>query len=459
MQCNDCGTDLEDALILVCDHNLCLPCAAKKAGSSGSIKCKTCAAVTQLESGSAEQLREMFPQFSSLPPLPILSIPQRLSAAMTASIRPPVTSLSSNTSPRTSDSLCGQCEQSRAEIRCLQCDEIFCPPCSESLHRRGKLAMHQLVPALTPGVTTSTTPLSLTHRSMSMLDRSLITVRTVSCATHIDEPVQYFCLRCETRPMCAECVFRTEDHRNHLQDVVLIRKAYPKIKSRVTDLVATFDKSIRDIRVHELNLVENRKSIETIGSNSRIQIEKFFSDLREVLKQREDQLIRQVDSVVERELVEISSEITSSSLRREKLESISHLLNSVVSTDHPTTTEREIEVLDSFAEMKSVIAESDSIKSTTQSPFTLKQLFVPSESVSRMSEQMNRIKSLVNGLPSIVPTRDEPGTSLSTCATTAATTPVMTSAFSSKKVGSSRRPPDAMLINAINDALRGVSNS
>ena len=466
MQCADCASELDDALILVCDHNLCLSCAAKKSSGSSSIRCRVCQSVTNLEQSSAAQLKEMFPHFSR-PPLP-----------------PPSTS-------------CGQCETSRADLRCLQCEEILCFDCSETLHRRGKLATHQIVPlnnnsqnwpqnsqqssnhnshqnspqlgslgmsqigalgmsqigalgmsqigalGMSQHHIGSNSPMS--GRSVFGPDRSVITMRSVGCHSHPDEPIQYFCLRCETRPMCSECVFRSGEHSNHLNDVVLVKKAFPKIKSRMNELIVSFEKSIKENRYLELNLFENKKSVETIGSNSKIQIEKYFSDLHHLLKDREADMISQVSATVDTEVVEIEKEAKKCAIKREKMESVSKILQEVSmfgAPDGGSITEREIEVLESFSEMKSVISETRNEKNS----FKLVQLYIPSDSVALMDKQVNKIKSDISSLCNIVPSRNVPSPE--------STASLMSTTSSRKKRVKGTTSGDMLLINAIDDAIR-----
>ena len=448
MQCADCASELDDALILVCDHNLCLSCAAKKSAGVGAIRCRVCGSMTHLEQNSALQLKEMFPQFSTTPrPRPPLAA------------GPPA-----NT--------CGQCDYAKADLRCLQCEEYLCFDCSETLHKRGKMASHQIVAATqqntvfggaAPTVTAGASPVAhyainspqSTSRSM-MMDRSVITMRSIGCHSHPEEPIQYFCLRCETRPMCAECVFRSGEHTSHLNEVVLVKKAFPKIKSRMNDLIVSFQKSIKENKFFEQNLFENKKSIETIGSNSRIQVGKYFADIRQLLKDKETELLRQIDSSVDAEICVIDQEIRECGQKRDKIESVSRLLHDVSGTENigGSITEREIEVLESFSEMKSIIASSNSGQSADNT-FRLVQLYIPHESVATMDKNIGHIREEISQLAGIVPTRGtahkDPSPAVSAAGSSGRTRKSKTSSRRTSKDGQ-----DMFLINAIDDAIRSA---
>ena len=53
------------------------------------------------------------------------------------------------------------------------------------------------------------------------------------CASHPDQPLQYFCLDCETKCICAECVIHGI-HKGH--EVLAIKKAYPLLQSKISSL-------------------------------------------------------------------------------------------------------------------------------------------------------------------------------------------------------------------------------
>ena len=364
----------------------------------------------------------------------------------------------------------------------MQCEELLCFDCSDSLHRRGKMVSHQLVPLqmvstslhpqTTPTIATippisANSPLNRSIMS-SMSDRTVITMRSVSCTTHPDVPIQYFCLRCETRPMCAECVFRSPDHQSHLSEVVLIRKAFPKIRARINDMIVGYEKSIKEIRTSELSLVENKKSVENVGITSKIQIDKYCNDIRESLKRKQDELVAHVDQIVDKEVGDISREIFACTERREKLESVSKLLNSVRdSSVESLSSEREVEVLDSFAEMKSIITENGSGGSNMHGgrlgSMELVQLFVPADSINSMNSAIREIKGAISNLTGVIPARTMSETAVVDThgqqkyydhSDTVSSAGSLSSRKRRVRRGSTSTPNDINLIAAINEAVR-----
>lgn len=458
MQCSDCRVELDDALILVCDHNLCLDCAARRGVPTGTIKCRICSATTNLEPASVQQLREMYPQYNVFPlsantslppspapilqkpPLPYIPVIAQSPALSARSVSLNLPLPPNSFSPQATQSTCGQCERTQAETRCLQCDEVLCQECWGMLHRRGRMASHQTVP-LNYNPTTSLTPRSSSASPMSRSsDRSVITMRSVSCSVHPDEVVQYFCLKCETRPMCAECVFRSGEHTNHLQEVVLIKKAFPKVRGRINDLVSEFEKSIRDVKMNEINLGENKKSLENLNFNCKSQVGKLFDELREAIRIREIELVGKIDTVIDREMKVLDKDIRLNQEKREKIESVFDLINSVREAGS-SSFEKEIEVLDAFSEVRTTVA--DSRAELMRNDIRLCQLYISSDQVSRMQSQIEDMKESVMRIEGILPANEE------TRGSTSSSVPVK------RKVASSGPTQnDLFLMSAIEDALR-----
>ena len=267
--------------------------------------------------------------------------------------------------------------------------------------------------------------------------------------------------------MCSECVFRSGDHTNHLQDVVLIKKAFPKVKLRINELVVEFEKSIKEIKVNELNLYENKKSIENLNVNCKGQIGKMFNDVREALRVKEMELIGSIESVVEREVRAVEKELQVNGDKRGKIEGVSRLLNSVQEVQsegsHVHSFEKEIEILDSFSEMKSVVSESRS--ELLKNDLNLVQLFIPNEQVARMGRKVDHIREAIMDLSGVVPSRNAPVSySSSSTPNTTASFPTGFSregsviSSSGRKKKSVKRTPstagDMFLMNAIDDAMR-----
>jgi hypothetical protein len=185
--------------------------------------------------------------------------------------------------------------------------------------------------------------------------------------------------------------------------VVLIKKAFPKVRGRINDLVMEFEKSMKDVRMNELSLTENKKSLENLNFNCKSQIGRFFDELRESLRLREIELVGKVDTVIEKEVKQIEKELHLTEEKRMKIDSVFDLLNSVrdVQQSASNSFEREIDILEAFSEMKATVSESRA--DLMRNDVKLVQLFVGSEQVSRMQRQIEDLKHIIGDLEGVIP--------------------------------------------------------
>lgn len=181
-----------------------------------------------------------------------------------------------------------------AELSCEQCAEIFCSRCATATHHRGRMAEHQLRPhaptgaggcggpggagagtqpaapaggaatggpscgtaigsslalstyagrpgplgplldaAAAAGASTALGPPSARGLSPRRADLAPLQRRFLRCPAHPEEPLQYFCLKCQCDCVCAECVLNGT-HRGH--EVLNVREAVRRLPERVAEL-------------------------------------------------------------------------------------------------------------------------------------------------------------------------------------------------------------------------------
>ncbi|KAF4678699.1 hypothetical protein FOZ62_023928, partial [Perkinsus olseni] len=329
MHCASCDGVLDDALILVCDHNLCLGCAANnmEARDKGYVViCGRCGSITDVDSDSAEQLRSQYPP----PPSTVTPVNGHSNfnnsrpsiggvAANSFSVSPPPRGTvddrrasNSRLGPRGSFTMntsggsgsghlavpsCGQCARGVASIRCANCDEDFCEKCASLIHRRGRMVDHHLSPiepvAPLPSLNASRRAAS---QSSSQLPVSVKMIRT--CPVHESEHVQYFCLSCEGPPMCSECVMRSEEHTKHLNQVFLLKKALPLARCRIEELQRGLASRLGDIRQSEADVDQNRRDLDALLEKTKETIHASFASLRASLDRKEQELLSKAESKV-----------------------------------------------------------------------------------------------------------------------------------------------------------------
>jgi hypothetical protein len=107
-----------------------------------------------------------------------------------------------------------------------------------------------------PSSSTSWIPPALSQSSLCpplapCPQRPVRTITVCPCPVHVEEPLHYFCISCENGALCSECVLRTTDHSSHMSDILLIRKAFPVVKTRIAEIQAEAAKTIDNITLEE----------------------------------------------------------------------------------------------------------------------------------------------------------------------------------------------------------------
>lgn len=117
-------------------------------------------------------------------------------------------------------------------------------------------------------------------------------MRFVPCKHHPDEPLQFFCLDCETECICAECAVHGE-HKDH--EVLNVKKAYQNLCNKVESLL-----DVAKTRVEELGTAMNRlevqkRDLEAIAVGGRQGIRDAFEQVRRQISQKEAEVLRRID--------------------------------------------------------------------------------------------------------------------------------------------------------------------
>ena len=456
MSCAACNVALEDALILACEHNLCLMCAAREARGGEEVRCGICGRSTPLDPESAEQLRQMrsAPDLNlsgmSSKAVPLsyasrdaprqrinLSAYPAISAALGGTPRsvtpsshynapspyPPsygggtpshsVSGYSTpmHAAPQTFQAPpnpqapqtphCGQCERVAAQLRCFQCAENFCENCARAVHARGRLATHSLsaYSPLVPPLAPPSRPSSAVPTARSTLPSPRpappppVVRAGIPCEEHPEEPVQYFCLSCESKPICAECVFRGTKHHSHLSEVLPLRKAFPAVRARLEETHLSLDNTARDTGNRKRELEEASEQLVALGEQAKAQMKRGFDEIRERLRTKEVDLFRRIDEMVMTEGRGLSGEIEALANRQIKLEELANSLASNVASND------ELASLASFADAKQLLKESISNPTTSIVP----RMQIPPEMALQHSEAINALHSAVSEIAGLIP--------------------------------------------------------
>lgn len=116
--------------------------------------------------------------------------------------------------------------------------------------------------------------------------------RFLRCHTHPEEPLQYFCLKCQTECVCAECVIHGE-HKGH--EVLTVREAVRRLPEKVRELATAARLRAEEIAGIAQRANDGRRDLATVAEAGRKDLRDAMEKLGAALKQEEDALLAEVD--------------------------------------------------------------------------------------------------------------------------------------------------------------------
>ncbi|CAJ1340509.1 unnamed protein product [Effrenium voratum] len=367
-RCARCGLSLDNAsLLLVCEHNLCLHCAAQSleaCETSGDkrhvAQCKVCGAVTEVDLAAATYLDSISPKrapcsegstqlaaasalgspalrTASYASNSSLTVPCSAEAQPLASIsgtpfvpseqkraadreRPReflwnrAMSSSELTSPMCSDlqkasERCGQCEE-KAEVSCEQCEEVFCQSCAQSIHRWGRMARHRIKMLAMP---TDQSLLATSQRNSPKRPAALPTHKLQplgrtfhACPQHPQEPLNYFCDQCQSDCICAECCLHGA-HQGHTVQCAL--KAAELLPRKVDDLAAALHTRQRSVNAQGNRILERRMEVAQALSDGRQALQAAIETASASLQKEEGRLLQEAEQSISMSLMPDREEV------------------------------------------------------------------------------------------------------------------------------------------------------
>ena len=123
------------------------------------------------------------------------------------------------------------------------------------------------------------------------------------CSEH-GEPLSYLCLDCMTKCICSECIVHGE-HHNH--DVLNIKKAYPLIFGKIQDLYKNICDKIKELDNSKRNIEKKKSSINMLNQKCKNEIKNAFQIIRIRLNEKEKEIIEKTDSTLNENLNELNT--------------------------------------------------------------------------------------------------------------------------------------------------------
>ena len=112
------------------------------------------------------------------------------------------------------------------------------------------------------------------------------------CKEH-GESITYLCLDCMSKCICAECVVHGI-HRNH--EVLNIKKAYPLIYNKTQEIGNHIASKIKELYTAQNNIEKTKKNINFLSNKCKIDIKQAFDELRSLLNRKEKEIITKTEN-------------------------------------------------------------------------------------------------------------------------------------------------------------------
>ena len=123
------------------------------------------------------------------------------------------------------------------------------------------------------------------------------------CKDH-GEPITYLCLDCMSKCIWSECVVHGI-HRNH--EVLNIKKAYPLIYSKTQEIGNHISSKIKELYNTQKKIEQKKKEINTLNNKCRIDIRQAFDELRSLLNKKEKEIMDKTENTLNDNINELNT--------------------------------------------------------------------------------------------------------------------------------------------------------
>ena len=257
--CSNCKCKTEQALMLSCEHNLCMNCAAKNLNSKTQqlkqyIICDLCGSKTEIDNQTSHEI------FSSV--FKNLNLDPNL--------------LNTN--------------------RCNKYN-------NNNLYKTENLNQtYNPNPNYTNKEIFINSMDNLNNNNLLISNSNIINRKNI-CNEH-GEPISYLCLDCMSKCVCSECIVHGT-HRNH--DVLNIKKAYPLIFSKVQDLYKNICEKIKEFESSKRNIEQKKRNIDSLNLKCKSEIKNAFDIIRIRINEKEKELISKTESTLNDNINELNT--------------------------------------------------------------------------------------------------------------------------------------------------------
>ena len=278
--CSQCNCKTDQALMLSCNHNLCMNCSAKylskenpqSSNTKQYIICEICGSKTEIDNEiSREILSTVLKNLNLNPNLINYNSNQRNNNNINYS-----ENINPNLNINNSNNIGNH-------------EVIFNPmnnPNNNSFNN-GYLEPNNN---------------NLNNNNLFISNSNIVNQKYL-CSEH-GEQISYLCLDCMSKCICSECIVHGV-HHNH--DVLNIKKAYPLIYNKTQDLHKFISDKISELNLNKRNLEQKKSNIGLINQKCKNDIKNAFQIIRLRLNEKEKEIIEKTESTLRDNLNELNT--------------------------------------------------------------------------------------------------------------------------------------------------------
>ena len=270
--CSQCNCKTDQALMLSCEHNLCMNCAAKylsqenpqTSNSKQYIICDLCGSKTEIDNETSHEiLSTVLKNLNLNPNLLNQRINNKQNNTFSENLSPNLNNMGNN------------------EI-------VFSSMNIPNNNNFGN----------------DIYDMNNYNNNLLIANSNIVNLKNL-CSEH-GEPISYLCLDCMSKCICSECIVHGI-HHNH--DVLNIKKAYPLIFSKTQDLHKFISEKISDLNLNKRNIEQKKSNIGSLNQRCKNEIKNAFQIIRIRLNEKENEIIEKTESTLKDTLNELNTYI------------------------------------------------------------------------------------------------------------------------------------------------------
>ena len=134
-------------------------------------------------------------------------------------------------------------------------------------------------------------------------DNNPISTNSKICKEH-GEPITYLCFDCMSQCICSECVVHGI-HKNH--EVLNLKKAYPIIFNKTQEIGNLINIKVNDLGIMQQTINQKKNEINKLKSKCKNDINITFEELRQRLNNKEKEILIKTDNILNDNISELNT--------------------------------------------------------------------------------------------------------------------------------------------------------